>query len=616
MGGRARVLVHCPPFRRSPSLFLLGKCTVLFHGPRPARPTARPADGRLRSTPRPSFPLPLKPSKSGPCSQTRPPPSRAPPPTTADRTRARPRRRRGWGRAPRRRGGQAQRVPDQRLRVVAGGAQVARRVRGPGERVGRRRVPRERRDGRGWEPDVEHGHRRRVERQARHVPRVLPVPGQAQQRGVVRRRGLVDDGRVLLVAQVEDAHRAVGRDRREDADAAPRDVEDLAVVRDQLPEEGEAGVGVWVCVPSPLFLFPLPPAPACRRPPAPRPKWCTSCLSTPCPACAGRRRSSRTTSARAILARGAVAREHGDQGGRVALEPPHAHTITRRREQIRRPEPPVGVERDARRGVRGARRDEFRGPATKPPASSSRVTMSMRLASLRGRSRPRGGTVCRGGSGKRKGAKGFPGSTGLRPASGGPNLSPAASPLHPTHSPRQCISGVRRLPRVDCRSSPPLGRALSRRPRRRRPPWCGGGARDARGGRCGKTAAPGSCARPSAATAGAPAHSRRREGAQRAPDEKGGQPPPRWRRRRLGDLGAGAGRAPFDPKCAGTLPFSAASPPRRPCPGGRCSPSVAPRAGHRLRGRRRATCGGAARRPPPANPRGRAAACGRRRPPS
>ena len=127
-------------------------------------------------------------------------------------------------------------VPDERLSVVARRAYVTGGVWRPGDAVDARAVIVQTRHGRTRRAHVEHDHLDRVHGNGRQVVGILLVPGDSQQRIV--RRVLVDDGRVLQVAQVEHAHRAVGAHRREHVatatGAAKRDVVDFFVVRDQL----------------------------------------------------------------------------------------------------------------------------------------------------------------------------------------------------------------------------------------------------------------------------------------------------------------------------------------------------------------------------------------------
>ena len=92
-------------------------------------------------------------------------------------------------------------------------------------------------DGEGGEADVEDDHLGGVHDDGGHVPGILLVPPQTDQRRVGL-RALVDDGGVLLVAKVEHSHGPVGGDGREDAHAAPGDVVHLLVVGDQLGVHG------------------------------------------------------------------------------------------------------------------------------------------------------------------------------------------------------------------------------------------------------------------------------------------------------------------------------------------------------------------------------------------
>jgi len=91
-------------------------------------------------------------------------------------------------------------VPDERLGVIPSRADVARRVRGPGQGIHGRLVPLELGHWQGWEPDVEDDDFRRIHQNRRHVTRVLLVPAQAYEwhLGVGR---LVDNGGMLLVPE-------------------------------------------------------------------------------------------------------------------------------------------------------------------------------------------------------------------------------------------------------------------------------------------------------------------------------------------------------------------------------------------------------------------------------
>ena len=94
-------------------------------------------------------------------------------------------------------------------------------------------MPFELRDGDGGIPNVQDDHFAGVHENSSHEAGILLVPAEPQQ-GRVWLRALVDDGRVLLVAQVENPHGSVRRHGRKDAGTAPRDVVNLLVVRDEL----------------------------------------------------------------------------------------------------------------------------------------------------------------------------------------------------------------------------------------------------------------------------------------------------------------------------------------------------------------------------------------------
>eukprot|EP00982_Pelagococcus_subviridis_P012854 31198-Pelagococcus_subviridis.AAC.22 len=124
-------------------------------------------------------------------------------------------------------------VPYQRLRVVPRGAYVRRRVRRPRDDVHRRLVPGQLRDGHRGVPNVQDDHLAVVHLHRRHVPRVLLVPRESEQRRV-RLRGLVYDRAVVFIPQVEHSNAAVRGDAREHLRSPPRDVVHLLVVRDEL----------------------------------------------------------------------------------------------------------------------------------------------------------------------------------------------------------------------------------------------------------------------------------------------------------------------------------------------------------------------------------------------
>lgn len=88
---------------------------------------------------------------------------------------------------------------------------MARAVGGPGNSVDAGLVPLQLDNGEGGEADVEDNYFGAIHNDGGHIPGVLLVPTQADQRSV-RLGALVDDGGVLLVAKVEDPDRTVSGD--------------------------------------------------------------------------------------------------------------------------------------------------------------------------------------------------------------------------------------------------------------------------------------------------------------------------------------------------------------------------------------------------------------------
>ncbi|WVZ05447.1 hypothetical protein V8G54_018793 [Vigna mungo] len=80
------------------------------------------------------------------------------------------------------------------------------------------------------ETNIQHHHLGAVHDNRGHVPRVLLVPPEPNQRSVWF-RALVDYCGVLFVAEIENPNGAIGRDGSEHTNAAPRDVVNLFVVR-------------------------------------------------------------------------------------------------------------------------------------------------------------------------------------------------------------------------------------------------------------------------------------------------------------------------------------------------------------------------------------------------
>lgn len=103
-----------------------------------------------------------------------------------------------------------------------------------------------------------------MSREVFYLPRVLLVPTEAH-KGGIGLGALVDDGGVLLVAEVEHPDRAIGGDGGEDADAAPGDVVHLLVVGDELGvdhllldvPDGAGGVDAGGADPAGLGLVPV-----------------------------------------------------------------------------------------------------------------------------------------------------------------------------------------------------------------------------------------------------------------------------------------------------------------------------------------------------------------------
>mmetsp|Transcript_827 Transcript_827/g.2858 ORF Transcript_827/g.2858 Transcript_827/m.2858 type:complete len:294 (-) Transcript_827:692-1573(-) len=130
-------------------------------------------------------------------------------------------------------------VPNDRAAVLAGGAQVRRGVRRPGEGVQRPLVAAAEVSlaVRGV-AEVKHDNLARLGGDRSEMVRVLPVPLDAEHRHR-RLRVLVHDGAVVHAADVEDADVAVSAARGEDVRrlGLERDVEHLLVVRDEVDRD-------------------------------------------------------------------------------------------------------------------------------------------------------------------------------------------------------------------------------------------------------------------------------------------------------------------------------------------------------------------------------------------
>lgn len=127
-------------------------------------------------------------------------------------------------------------VPDEGLVVVTRRADVAGGVRGPGDAVHAGPVVAQPGDGRARDPHVQDDHLGSVHGDGGQVGRVLPVPGQPQERPVL---GIfVDDGRVLQMAEVKHADGPIRPHRGEHVPApagpAEGDIVHLLVVGDEL----------------------------------------------------------------------------------------------------------------------------------------------------------------------------------------------------------------------------------------------------------------------------------------------------------------------------------------------------------------------------------------------
>ena len=139
-------------------------------------------------------------------------------------------------------------VPNEGLMIVAGRANVTRRVRSPGDAVDARPVIAETGHGSARDPHVQNHHLARVHGDGGQIGRILSVPGQSQQRPVLRI--FVDDGRVLQVAQVKHSDRAVGAHRGEHIPTATCPAEgnvvNFLVVGDELSLDVSRDASRWL----------------------------------------------------------------------------------------------------------------------------------------------------------------------------------------------------------------------------------------------------------------------------------------------------------------------------------------------------------------------------------
>jgi hypothetical protein len=106
-------------------------------------------------------------------------------------------------------------------------------VGSPGDGIHTGLVALELGNGDSGKPDVQDHHFGGVHENGGHESWVLFVPAEAQERRL-RLGALIDDGGVLLIAQIKHPHRAVGRNRSENAHTAPSNVVHRFVMRDEL----------------------------------------------------------------------------------------------------------------------------------------------------------------------------------------------------------------------------------------------------------------------------------------------------------------------------------------------------------------------------------------------
>lgn len=127
-------------------------------------------------------------------------------------------------------------IPNKRLLVITSRADMTRRMRSPRDAIYTRSMVVKARHRRARHSHVQYDHLDGIHRYSRQVIRLLFIPGESQQRIMVR--VFVNDGRVLEVTKIKHAHRTVGAHRGEHVAAAARaterDIVYFFVVRDQL----------------------------------------------------------------------------------------------------------------------------------------------------------------------------------------------------------------------------------------------------------------------------------------------------------------------------------------------------------------------------------------------
>lgn len=130
-------------------------------------------------------------------------------------------------------------VPNQRLRIAASRANMAGAMRRPGDRVHGRLMLLQLRHRQRRHPLIQHHDLVAVHHRRRHVSLIMIAPPDPNQ-WRIRVRTLVNYLRMLLIAQIKNPNRSVAGDGGEDVGAAPGDVVDVLVVRDQLRLDGFA----------------------------------------------------------------------------------------------------------------------------------------------------------------------------------------------------------------------------------------------------------------------------------------------------------------------------------------------------------------------------------------